>query len=93
MKPKTEYCCTFTALPGLQTAHQMYYRLYPNETQWWVQLECRDQETCQEEGFALQCPQEKAEDLLRFLYENAVPPESARALAEDIMPDAVLLPC
>lgn len=93
MKPKIEYHCIFSALPGLQTAHQMYYRLYPNNARWYVQLECRDQEKCQEACFALQCPQQKAEDLLRFLYENAVPPECALALAEDTMPEAVIWPC
>lgn len=79
----------FTALPGIQEAHRLYYRLYPNETQWQVELEYQDSVHCRSEFFALRCVEQKAEDLLRFLYENAVPPESARALAEDTMPEAV----
>lgn len=83
MEQQTEYIRTFSELEGLQAAHQLTYRIRPQNEGWRFELEKSTKTEREQEAFVLRCPKKAAYELIRFLYENAVPLESWQDILED----------
>ncbi len=83
MEQRTEYIRTFSALEGLQNAHQLSYRMRRQDDAWRLELETRTKTSRQSEALLLRCPEQTAHDL--FLYENSIPLENWR----DVVAEAV----
>lgn len=80
------YARDFSEIPALQTAHRIGYALYGQAGHLWVAV-CREMQ--QGTPRAARCPlsgvdEDAGRGLLRFLYENAVPPEQACDVIQDI---------
>ena len=87
MEQQTEYIHTFSELEGLQSAHQLTYRIRPQNGGWYFELEQCTKTECQQEALLLRCPEQAAHHLVRFLYENAVPLESWQDVVADAIPN------
>lgn len=75
----------FSALEGLQNAYDLEYRVEPADAGCWLTLRrtgLRDFS----ESLLVPLAFEEGQELMRFLYENAVQPESWRALVEEHCP-------
>lgn len=80
------YARNFSEIEGLQKAHRVGYALYEKAGQLGVVI-CR--QTGSEDPRVVRCSlrnvsEEFGRGLLRFLYENAVPPEGACDLIQDV---------
>lgn len=80
------YARNFSEIKGLQHAHRIGYALYGQAGQLGVVV-CKEAE--QGPSRAVQCAlrdvsEEFGRGLLRFLYENAVPPENACDIIRDV---------
>ena len=87
--PQTElrYVRKFSALESMQAAHQIHYCLIQAENGWKMQLRQLHTKTgLRAEQVLLHCSSRMAYDVLRFLYENAIPLENWKDVLEDLLP-------
>lgn len=86
-----EYIRKFSALGKLQAAHWIRYQLNLKGDCWEIRLEESNGKTIdRSEGISLDCEGTMAYNLLRFLYENAIPLESWLDVAEDLVPCEII---
>ncbi len=86
-----EYVRKFSALGKLQMAHWIRYQLNRTDDCWEIRLEQSDGKTMgRSEGMELDCSGMMAYNILRFLYENAIPMENWLDVAEDLVPYQII---
>lgn len=86
-----EYVRQFSELGTLQQAYEIRYQLEGKADCWRLFAEVQNgAERYQCGPLCLHGSEELARQLLSFFYENAVPPEHWRDVAEDILPDGTI---
>ncbi len=88
---KIEYVRQFSSLGDLQQVHEIRYQLKGAADCWQLSAEVKagtQQNQC--DPLCLNCSEQLAKQLLCFLYENAMPPEHWRDVAEDLLPDGTI---
>ncbi len=91
LQAKKEYTRSFSELGELQDAHQITYQVQPQDDLWKVSLQCIEAKESHTDQMLLNCGEQVAYTLVRFLYENAIPFESWRDVVADMMPEKAIL--